>query len=289
MTSDLETAFALVLGSAQDAGVPQSSCACARCAAARDEPSLRRRPSCLGIVDSESGSGWLVDATPELGSQLAELQSAGGERLAGVFLTHAHVGHYLGLAQLGREVMDTAALPLHASSRMLGFLQSNEPWSQLFRLGQVEPRPLEVGRPVELAPGLTITPWSVPHRDEHSDTLAFVVEGTGRRLLWLPDIDAWDDWDRKLEEVLDEVDLAFLDGTFWSQEELPGREIGDIPHPCVKDTADRLAPGLLERRAEVCFVHLNHSNPLLGPDPALRESLERRGFLVAEESERFAL
>src|SRR6266516_6421893 len=80
----------------------------------------------------------------------------------------------------------------------------------------------------------------VPHRDEDSDTVAYVVAGPTQKLLWLPDIDKWEKWDRRIEDVLRTVDAAFLDGTFFSADEIPGRSIGEIPHPLVPETVSRL-------------------------------------------------
>ena len=70
-----------------------------------------------------------------------------------------------------------------------------------------------------------MTALRVPHRDEFSDTVGFLVEGPSRKLLWLPDIDKWDKWKLSLEDVLAEVDHAFIDATFYSGDELPGRDI----------------------------------------------------------------
>ena len=278
---------AIVLGAAQDGGVPQAGCACVRCAAARSGAGPRLRPACLGLVD-EQGGRFLIDATPALPEQLDLLLAEGckAEReLSGVLLTHAHAGHYTGLIHFGREMRAERSLPLHATPRLCAFLERDAPWSELERHGHCELRPLEPGTSVRLTARLRVTAWPVPHRDELSDTVAFLVEGPSRRLLWLPDIDAWSAWERPLEEVLDEVDLAFLDATFWSSDELPGRDLSQVPHPLAEETVRRAAG----RRAEVHLVHLNHSNPLLGPDAEPRASVEAAGVRLAREGERHPL
>ena len=278
---------AIVLGAAQDGGVPQAGCACARCAAARGGSAPRLRPACLGLVDREGGR-FLIDATPALPEQLDLLLAEDCEtprELSGVLLTHAHAGHYTGLIHFGREMRGERGLPLHATPRLCEFLARDAPWSELVRHGHCELRPLEPGASVELTPRLRVTAWPVPHRDELSDTVAFLVEGPSRRLLWLPDIDSWDAWERPLEEVLDEVHLAYLDATFWSADELPGRDLAQIPHPLAEETVRRAAG----RRAEVRLVHLNHSNPLLGPDPEPRASVEAAGLRLAHEGARHHL
>src|SRR5213079_3261367 len=143
--------------------------------------------------------------------------------------------------------------------RMAAFLRANAPWSQLVTLGQIELREVEPGRELTLTPSLRVTPLRVPHRDESSDTVAYVVRGPRRSLLYLPDIDKWETWDRRVEDEVGAVDVALLDGTFLSASELPGRSLSEVPHPTVGETEARLAA--LSRR--VIFIHLNHTNPLL--------------------------
>jgi pyrroloquinoline quinone biosynthesis protein B len=287
---------AVVLGTAQDGGVPQANCRCPRCAAARADPARRRAVASLALLDLTERETFLIDVSPDLPDALERLAAdpelpllPGRTPLAGVLLTHAHVGHYAGLIHFGREVLASRALPLYATDRMAGFLETNAPWSELVRLGHVCPVRIEPGRTVELTPHLRVTALLVPHRDELSDTVAFLVEGPTRRLLWLPDIDRWERWDRAIEDVLDEVDYAFLDATFHSPAELPGRNLDEIPHPLVTATVDRIERRTPRPRAQVFLVHLNHSNGLLGPDPAPRRAVESAGIEVAEDGTRLDL
>jgi pyrroloquinoline quinone biosynthesis protein B len=124
----------------------------------------------------------------------------------------------------------------------------------------------------------------VPHRDEYSDTVAWRVRGPTRALLYVPDIDKWEKWDRRLEDEVGAVDLALLDGTFMAAEEVPGRSLAEIPHPLVGETVARLKPRGLGAR--VRFIHLNHTNPLLW-DPAAREGLAP--FQVARDGDEHPL
>lgn len=277
--------FAVLLGSAQDAGVPQAGCDCPHCAAARVDAVLVRHAACLGLVDPAAGASWLVDATPDIGAQLALLGScAPGSRLAGIFLTHAHIGHYLGLAQLGREAMNTAGLPVWATPTMARFLSGNGPWSQLADLGNIVLNPLEVDRPVAISPRLAVTAVAVPHRAEYSDTVAFLIHGPNRTLFYCPDIDRWSDWQHDVADFLAPVDVALLDGTFFGADELAGRAMSDVPHPLVPDTVSRLAGCT----CQVSFFHLNHSNPLLHDGPE-RAWLAAAGRSVGAEGRVWAL
>ena len=267
---------AILLGTAQDGGVPQAGCTCGQCLAARADAARRQWTACLGLVDRAAGQSWLIDATPDFREQLHALQAWAPDcPLAGIALTHAHVGHYAGLVHLGREAANTQGLPVYASARMAGFLRENAPWSQLVALGNVELRVLTPNEEVQLGPRLWLTPLAVPHREEFSDTLAYLVQGPGRRLFYCPDIDGWDRWSRDLRQVVGRVDVALLDGTFFSADELPGRDVTEIPHPLATDTAGRLA-GI---DCEAYLIHLNHSNPLLRPGPE-RAWLAERGVGV---------
>ncbi|MBN1955867.1 MAG: pyrroloquinoline quinone biosynthesis protein PqqB, partial [Anaerolineae bacterium] len=232
------TIEAILLGTAQDGGLPQAGCGCPNCAAAHRDPTRRQLVACLGLVDRGAGRSWLIDATPDLPEQVHTLQELVPDcALAGILLTHAHVGHYAGLIHLGREAWNTAGLPLYASARMAAFLRQNAPWSQLVALGNVEIRPLTPREAVYLTPHLQVTPLFVPHRAEFSDTLAFVVHGPQRRLFYCPDTDNWERWEHDIKEFVNDMDVALLGGTFFSADELPGRDLTQIPHPLATDTA----------------------------------------------------
>lgn len=269
----------LLLGSAQDGGLPQAGCRCAHCAAARVDPIQRRLVSSLALIDHQAGASWLIDATPDFPRQFDALTDyAPGCPPAGIILTHAHIGHYTGLIHLGREVMGAQGMSLYVTASLAAFLRANGPWSQLIDLGNVIVRELTPGTPVALSPALTITPVVVPHRAEFSDTIAVLAQGPQRRLFYCPDIDSWEQWDAKLPVFLQPSDIALLDGTFLSGAELPGRNMAEIPHPLVIDTVALLAGSGISAG----FIHLNHSNPLLhaGPEAAW---LAEQGHWVGRE------
>jgi pyrroloquinoline quinone biosynthesis protein B len=260
---------AIVLGVAQDGGFPHAGCRQTACADARRDPSRRRLVAALGLVDPAAGKRFLVDATPDFAEQMERL----GGMPDGILLTHAHIGHYLGLAQLGREVLGAKKVPVYCTPSMARFLRGNLPWSRLVSLGNVA-----------LTPNLGVTAIRVPHRDEDSDTVAFLVRGPNRKVLWLPDIDRWEKWDRRLADFLADPTLtAFVDGTFFSADEIPGRSLAEIPHPLVPDTM-----ALLEAdpaaKSRLVFVHMNHTNRLLWDADAVR-AVEQKGFSVAREGQ----
>ncbi len=275
---------AIVLGIAQDGGVPHAGCRQPLCVDARNDPSKRRHVASLGLLDPAAGKRFLVDATPDFAAQMEML----GGRPDGILLTHAHVGHYLGLAQLGREVLGARRIPVYCTPSMAKFLRENKPWSRLVELENITLREVAPGTEVALTESLRATPLRVPHRDEDSDTVAWWIRGPARSILWLPDIDKWEKWDKSLPALLEDPTLtAFVDGTFYSADEIPGRSIADIPHPLASETAGVLA-GAPQTKGRVYLVHLNHTNRLLW-DAEARAALEARGLAVAREGQRVPL
>ena len=275
---------AVVLGIAQDGGVPHLGCRQRLCVEARRRPARRQRVASLGLLDRAAGKRFVIDATPDVQEQVERL----GGLPDGILLTHAHIGHYLGLALLGREVLGAKRLPVYCTPSMARMLRENRPWSRLVSLENIAIQEIEPGVEFALTPALRVTAIRVPHRDEDSDTVAYLVRGPSRKLLWLPDIDKWEKWDRSIERLLEDPALtAFLDGTFFDAQEIPGRSIADIPHPLVLETVARLSPRG-PRASKVFFVHLNHTNRLLW-DAAAVKDLEKWGFAVAKEGMRLPL
>jgi pyrroloquinoline quinone biosynthesis protein B len=273
----------VVLGIAQDGGHPQAGCTKACCARAWTDPTRGHRVASLGIVDGDQV--WIVDATPDFGAQLHALQPG---KLAGILLTHAHMGHYAGLLDLGREVMGADRVPVYAMPRMKAFLESEEPWALLGRLGHTSVEPLADGVAVQLSPQVKAIPFVVPHRDELSETVGYRIVGPSHAVVWLPDIDKWERWTTPIEQVLAGADVAYLDGTFYADGEV-ARDMAEIPHPFIVETIDRLRPASAAVKAKVRFVHLNHSNPAIAADGGAAAAIRAAGMGVAREGERVAL
>ena len=280
---------AVVLGITQDGGVPHIGCRQPLCVDARRDPARRQRVASLGLQDDVSGQRYLIDATPDVASQIESLN--GGRAAAnprrpvdGILLTHAHVGHYTGLMYLGREALGADRVPVHATPRMAAFLRENEPWKQLLT-GPIAVHEMAPNSEVVLG-RFRVTPFLVPHRDEISDTVGFRVRGPSRSLLYIPDIDKWEKWDRRIADEVAAADVALLDGTFQDATEVPGRTLADIPHPLVGETVALLAAPAL--RGRVHFIHLNHTNALLW-DAGAAGAIEARGFRVARDGDAFAL
>lgn len=290
-------AFVRVLGTAQDGGLPHAACACEHCEAARLDPPRRRRIACLAIALPEARKLYLVDATPDLREQLVALRDfrpvppgrTDRAPLDGIFLTHAHVGHYTGLVFLGFESLHVQRLPVYGSASMAEYLRSNGPWSQMVRLGEIQLVEIAPRRPVPLGQDVSVEPLAVPHRAEFTDTLAYWIRGPRSVVFYVPDSDRWEGWPAPLEEIVSKVDVAILDGTFFSGAELGDRDLTKVTHPFIRDTMARLEPLARERPGRVLFTHLNHTNPALAPLSPARREIEARGFRVLEEGQEFPL
>lgn len=278
-----------VLGVAQDGAVPHLGCERPCCEDARRTGRVMY-PASLGVHHVESDQLLLFEASPAIEAQVALLHRLAGQSDRGRFpvddvaLTHAHIGHYLGLAQLGREVAGVRGVRVWVSPRFAEFLTAHGPWKQLVELGQIRLMVFEPGVPFEPMPGLTVTAIAVPHRDEFSDTMAYRISGPNRSVLFVPDIDRWERTDDLIDTLFRGIDVAYVDATFYDGRELPDRDISEIPHPPMVDSMERLA----SRAASVRFIHFNHTNPVLRDDELRREVVER-GFGLARRGERVRL
>ncbi|CAG0970914.1 Coenzyme PQQ synthesis protein B [Phycisphaerales bacterium] len=285
--------FLIVLGIAQDGGVPQAG---SHTHPGWRDPSRRRMVSCLGLVDPATGRRWLLDATPDLPEQLARLYEAcplgAAKAPDGIFLTHAHIGHYTGLMFLGHEAIGGSGVTVYAAPRMKSFLEANGPWDQLVRYRNIEIEEMTPGRAVQLTECLRVTPFLVPHRQEYSEVVAFRIEGPARSALFIPDIDSWNDLDAmgvRIEDLIASVDVAYLDGTFFGEGEIPGRDMRTIPHPLITTSLARFAALPATERGKVRFIHLNHTNPALDPESSAGRQVRSTGMGLACEGSVFSL
>jgi pyrroloquinoline quinone biosynthesis protein B len=286
--------YALVLGIAQDGGMPQVGCYAERCDRARRRR-LPRYAASLALVDPDADRYYLVDATPDITRQLDLIEEPGFRARAderrpfdGIFLTHAHIGHYAGLALLGREGMGIASTPTYCTAAMASFLTNNGPWGLMVEEGRLDLRPVASGEWLRIDEGLEARALLVPHRPEYSDTVAWLFRGPTRTLLYLPDVDSWERWELDVRDVVAEVDVALLDASFYSANEVPGRNIEDIPHPLVPHSMD-LLQSHVNRGDRVLFTHLNNTNPALFEDSVEAAEIRRRGFGIATEGQRIPL
>ena len=281
--------YLYILGVAQDAGYPQAGCYEPHCQEGWTQPGAKRGAVSLGLITSSNK--YLFEATPNFPSQLHALDQevpSSSHPLSGIFVSHAHVGHYAGLMFLGHEVMGANQVPVYVMPRMLEFLQDNAPWSQLVNFGNVSLRPLQHKLAVPLE-DVVVTPFTVPHRDEFSETVGFQIASSDKSAVFIPDINKWADWNESLVAVINSNDYVLIDATFYADGELPGRDMSKIPHPFVSETMALLDGLSREERGKVWFIHMNHTNPLLRADSAEAREVEAAGYHIAREGVRLSL
>ena len=280
-----------VLGTIQDGGIPHMGCNKVCCLKYFKNNTFRVGVSSLGISNLKNETNYLIDATPNINHQLKALigTSNPSEKLNGIFLTHAHMGHYSGLLNFGREAMNSKNIPLYLMPRFYNFIQDNGPWNQLVKLENVMLKRINDREKITLESNLSITPIQVPHRDEYSETVGFLIEGNKKSALYIPDIDKWEKWNNSIIELIKNVDYAFLDGTFYDEKEVNNRDISEIPHPFIIESLKLFNPLDESEKNKIYFIHLNHTNPLLNSDSSEYNRVIREGFNVADPNMEFFL
>ena len=280
-TSPKQDPFVVVLGTLQDGGSPHMGCEKDCCKVI--DPN--KKVVSLGLIDPTSKKKFLFEASPDFVSQtnaLSSLLPLSGEKTPdGIFITHAHMGHYAGLMFLGREAMNSKSVPVYAMPKMKNFLENNGPWSQLVSLNNIGINPLSEGKWENISPLLKVKPIVVPHRDEFSETVGFIIEGPNKKLLFIPDIDKWEKWRTDIVSIIKEVDHALIDGTFYSAAEVGNRNIAEIPHPLVQESMQLFDALPAKEIEKIMFIHFNHTNPLLNEHSEEAKLVKSKGFRIA--------
>ncbi len=276
--------YILVLGIAQDAGYPQIACKKECCQRVYKNPLHKRLVSSIAIVDPISNESWIFDATPDLAAQTNILaKHINSKNLPdGIFLTHGHIGHYTGLMYLGKEAMNAQKIPVFTMPRMKDYLTNNGPWSQLVTSNNILLKLIRKDSIIVLNKRISVTPIQVPHRDEFTETVGFIIQSNNKKALFIPDIDKWSKWDRNIVDYVKEVDIAILDATFFKNGEID-RDMNDVPHPFVEESM-KLFENLSDTdKEEVYFIHFNHTNPLLIDNSEAQRIVTQKGFNVAKQ------
>ncbi len=281
---EYEHPYILVLGTAQDAGYPQIACKKECCQRVYNNPSNKRLVSSIAIVDPISNESWIFDATPDFTQQAQLLSKHIKEKNLpnGIFLTHGHIGHYTGLMYLGKETMNAKNMPVYTMPRMKQFLTTNGPWSQLVKLNNISLKSMQMDSTIVLNKRISVQPLQVPHRDEFTETVGFIITNQDKKALYIPDIDKWNKWEQNIVDIIKEVDIALLDATFFKSGEI-NRDINEVPHPFVEESME-LFKNLSEKvKSKIYFIHFNHTNPLLIDGSEAERMVKERGYHVAKQ------
>ena len=280
----------IVLGTCQDGGYPQSGCISSCCAKVQNS---NRLVSSIAVTNDSKDKCWIFDASPDIKFQLNMLKGYMGEskfpHISGIFLTHAHIGHYLGLLSLGLEVMNLNEVPVYAMPKMAHFIENNAPFNQLIEKGNIVLKVLGEDSQIHLDSQCTVFPFSVPHRNELSETVGYNIKTNISSTIFIPDIDSWDQWDMNMLGFIEKHDLLFLDGTFYDKNELKLRDINKVPHPSITESMDLFSVLNKEDRGRIYYTHFNHTNKILKSNSKERRNVLDRGYNLAKEGQEFLI
>ncbi|MGY8946550.1 MAG: MBL fold metallo-hydrolase [Flavobacteriales bacterium] len=283
--------FIKILGTIQDGGMPHLGCSKKCCKDYYSQGFSKKRVVSIGISNIKHNKHYLIEASPDINHQLKDLLKDNNlsKSLDGIFITHAHMGHYSGLLNLGRESFNSVSVPLFVMPKMHEFISLNGPWDQLVKLKNVDLKNISNNREEILEDNLSIVPFLVPHRDEYSETVGYKIIGPSKTALFIPDIDKWEKWKTSIVELVKEVDYAFLDGTFYDAKEINNRDISEIPHPFIIESLELFKDLSLVDKNKVYFIHLNHTNPAIDKSSDPFKNIISKGFNVADINMEFSL
>jgi pyrroloquinoline quinone biosynthesis protein B len=250
------------------------------------------------LAVSGSGKHWyLLNATPDIARQIESLpQLHPGPELRqtpvrGVILTDAELDHTLGLLIL----REGTALEVFATSVVMTALGESFPVRRLlssyapYRWQEVKPSEsflLEDGRlracafhlgakRPRYATGLTTgSDWVVGYRLEDPES--------GGVAIYAPAVEAWTS---ELDAQLSGAQCVFIDGTFWTDDEiiqlgagrLTAREMGHMHISGSAGSAEHLAALAKPRKV---YLHINNTNPILDDESAAHRLLAGMGIEV---------
>ena len=274
-----------ILGVVQDGGLPHLGSNKLCC----ENIEQKRYVTSIMLVNNENNESYLFDASPDINEQLNFMGDRIKKDLKGVFLTHAHIGHYTGLMYFGREALNSKLINVYAMPRMKKFLEQNGPWSQLVSLENISINEINSNSKISVDPNVTIQPIEVPHRAEFSETVGYKIYGPNKTVLFIPDIDKWYLWEKSIIDEIKQVDYALIDATFYDSEEVNYRDLSEIPHPFVVESMELFDSTSDEEKKKIFFIHLNHTNPLLNKDSDQYKFVKDKGYNVAEEGMKLKL
>ena len=268
-----------ILGVVQDGGFPHLGNNKTCC----DNINQNRYVTSILLTNNLNNESYLFDASPDINEQLNFMGDRIKKDLKGIFLTHAHIGHYTGLMYFGREALNSRLINVYAMPRMKKFLEKNGPWSQLVELQNISIKQISNNSKISIDPNVIVQPIEVPHRGEFSETVGYKIYGPNKTLLFIPDIDKWYLWEKSIIDEIKKVDYALIDATFYDSKEVNYRDVSEIPHPFVVESLELFDPIKQKEKNKIFFIHLNHTNPLLNDNSEEYQYIINKGYNVAKE------
>ena len=257
-----ERYYIRVLGTAQDGGYPHLGCKGQCCKLAWKNINLHRMPSSIALVDKSENKFWLFDATPKIREQLHVMSNI---KLSGIFLTHAHYGHYIGLLELGKEVLNANNVPVYAMPKMFNFIVKNSPFDLLIKNKNILLKKI-VKNKIILDNEKSVECFEVKHRSELSETVGYRIKINNKSII-----------------------LIFLDGTFYDKKEIKNRDINDIPHPEILESMSVFSKLNDSEKKKIHFIHFNHTNPTIDIESIEAKKVIQNGFLLSKDNQIFNL
>lgn len=307
-----------ILGSAAGGGFPQWNCACANCAGLRAGTLKSAARSQAQLAFSPDGGVWfLLGASPDLRSQILATPGlappsgdATGSPVGGVFLTSADVDSVMGLLHL-REfqpffIFATPAIRkiLQSENRIFDVLHRADPPVQWQSLSPGARLACRFGEDPSAPPTFICSPIAVgggfpdyisgelrralPPAEA---VLALRFEQAGKSFLFAPSLpDLSGEWLKAAASS----DVAFLDATFWSDDELiqigrghkTAREMGHVP---LSGRDGLLAQFPADSPCRKVLIHINSTNPLLDENSEQHQAARAAGFEIAFDGMEFTL
>jgi pyrroloquinoline quinone biosynthesis protein B len=285
-----------VLGSAAGGGFPQWNCNCRVCAAARNgNGHAKPRTQSSIALRANDGPWYLVNASPDLRQQLAELPHDRTSNLrvtplAGIVLTDAEIDHTAGLLLL-RE--SSEPLRVYSSEAVRTALTEHYPVLAMLehycgvswtRLDPGDSVVLDGVLELEAFPTGGDPPLYMNDTGAGMTAMGLTVRDreTGGVFTYAPALEGIDD---EVAARFRASDYVFVDGTFWTEDELVSlglaernaRAMGHLPISGPGGSLDTLR----ELQAKTVLVHVNNTNPILLDDSAERAVVVESGLDVA--------
>jgi pyrroloquinoline quinone biosynthesis protein B len=294
-----------VLGSAAGGGFPQWNCGCANCRDVRaGDPTLRARTQESVAISADGASWFLINASPEIRAQIESFDGLWprAERhspIAGILLTNGDLDHCLGLLCL----RESHPLVVYATEAVRdGFSEGNVLYRTLQRFDrQIDWRHLapgceqvlgETGSPLRVtalaAPGKLPLHLETLRAPSPEDNVGLVIRGTGKTVAYLSGVAGPSP---EVERAVRDANVLFLDGTFWSSDELIKEKLGtrraeDMAHWPIGGPEGSLAflCGIPKREGDRrIYIHINNTNPILREGGPERRAVEGAGVEVAAD------
>jgi pyrroloquinoline quinone biosynthesis protein B len=284
-----------VLGSAAGGGFPQWNCACGNCALVRAGDARVQARTQDSIAFTADGNAWnLVNASPDIRAQIEAtpaLHPRGPRHtpIRSILLTNGDLDHVLGLFSL-RE--STPLVVWATDAVRAGLEERNALMRTLHRFPeQLTWRRLELGRAVALGDGTTVEARAVAGKAPVHLTGLVPSSPEDNVALWIRHGESLVVYaaacaSLELAESFGDADVLFLDGTFWSSDELVAAGLSraraeDMAHLPIGGSAGSLARLAQSRARRKIFTHVNNSNPILVEGSPEHRAVREAGWEVA--------